>query len=72
MVNFIKAFLGAGIIMFSIFFRFYFFTTDVLTHFGMSATDVYNITEKMAVFDPIYYTLTIGVGLFIILWSTMG
>ena len=69
MVSFPKAFLGAGVILFGIFFRFYFFTNDVLVHFGMSPTDVYELLEKMKVLDPFYYTVVVGVGLFIIMWS---
>jgi len=69
MVGFVKALVGAFFILFAIFFRFYFFTNDVLTQFGMSATDIYNLTQKMKIFDPFYYMFTVGLGLAVIVWG---
>ncbi len=69
MAGYVRAFFGGFFILFAIFFRFYFFSTDVLYSLGFSPTEAYNIMEKIKVFDPFYYIFTLALGIFLIIWG---
>ena len=69
MVGFVRIFLGAFILITSLFLRFYIFTTEILTSFGMSVNEAYALIEKMALFDPIFYIVMIGGSMLLVVWG---